>query len=689
MILDKKNIVLFLTLLQGLVTIYQINGQALDSIQTVEEVIVTATRTERRLSSLPLPVQLIGSKQIQKSNSVRLQDILTEQTGLTLIYDHGLGIKMQGMDSEYTMILIDGNPMIGRTAGTFDLSRISVGNIQQIEVVKGASSSLYGSEAMAGVINIITKNPKEGFYGTIDQRFSKFNNSDSNIGLEYKHNKLGLTFNINRFSSDGYDLDKSTPQQTFDPFVNYTLSNKIIYEFDPQSKITVSNRLYTEDQDYIPNENLKGMNTVKDYSGAVKYENQFTEKFKATLDLYGSQYNTSSYLDNLDGSRSSDSYFKLLLLRPEMRLEYTTNYSGSFIAGYGTTFQTVDRTYFSNKPIFNAPYYYVQWDYSPNDNLNIILGARYDDHSEYRSQFSPKAAAGYQITDNISIKGSFGYGYKAPDFRQLYLDFTNPTAGYSVLGYNLVTTRIPEMQEEGLIADIRVPLSEYEESLVSESSQSFNLGGDFRINSTFKFDLNLFKNNVKDLIDTQVIASKTNGQNTFSYVNRDDVYFQGLEFNAQWAPHNYLKFSGGYQLLYAKDKEAEKAFDEGEVFARVSNTAPVVQLKQEDYIGLFNRSKHTFNIKAFYEIPKSGTDVNLRVIYRSKYGLIDTNNNMYFDVLDDYVDGYALWNIAINQKIGENFRVGLGVDNLFDFTDSQNINSIAGRLAYVKIKYQF
>tara|TARA_B100000809_G_scaffold265832_1_gene325961 strand:+ start:12651 stop:14675 length:2025 start_codon:yes stop_codon:yes gene_type:complete len=656
--------------------------------ENLDEVIVTATRTERQLSSIPLPAQLISSKQIKQTNSVRLDDILTEQTGLSLVYDHGLGIQMQGMDSEYVMILIDGNPMIGRTAGTFDLSRISVGNIEQIEIVKGPSSSLYGSEAMAGVINIITKKPKNGFHGNLDNRYSSFNTVDMNVGFEYQYKKLGMTFHFNRYSSDGYDLDKSDLLKTFDSFINYTVNNKIEYAFDTHSLLTVSNRFYTEDQTYIPNAELQGMNYAKEYSNSIKYEKKFSDTFKGTMDVYGTHYETSSYLNNLDGSRNSDSFFKQLLVRPEVRLEYTPSDSSSIMVGIGTTYQTVDRTYFSNKPAFVAPYYYGQWDITTNNNLNIIIGARYDDHSEYRSQFSPKLAIGYDITDAISIKGSIGYGYKAPNFRQLYLDFTNPLVGYSVLGYNLVTTRIPEMQANGLIASIKVPLSDYEEALVSESSQAFNLGVSIQVIESLKFDVNFFRNNHRDMIDTQVIASKINGQNTFSYINRDDVYTKGIEINTQWAPHNYLKFSGGYQLLYAKDKTTEKAIENGEKFVRVNNTS-VVQLKKNDYIGLFNRSKHTFNAKVFYEIPELGTNVNLRVIYRSKYGLFDSNNNEIFDVMDDIVAGYAIWNTAINQELNKNCSIGLGIDNLFNFTDPQNINSIPGRIAYGKINYQF
>jgi outer membrane receptor for ferrienterochelin and colicins len=133
-------------------------------------------------------VQLVSKKEIQSVNSLRLSDILNEQTGLITVPDFGggEGIQLQGLDSQYTLILVDGVPLVGRSAGTLDISRITVGNIKQIEIVKGASSSLYGSEALGGVINIITENPKQGFNGEINSRVGSFDTYDSSINLGCK-----------------------------------------------------------------------------------------------------------------------------------------------------------------------------------------------------------------------------------------------------------------------------------------------------------------------------------------------------------------------------------------------------------------------------------------------------------------------------------------------------------------------
>ena len=185
-----------------------------DSISTksLEEVIVTGTKTKRQLSSLPLPAKLISKNEIDEINSSRLKDVLDEQTGIIIVPDFGggEGIQIQGLDSEYILILIDGLPLIGRQSGTLDLNRIAIGNIEQIEVINGSSSSLYGSEALGGVVNIISSEIKDSLPLNIDYKLASYNTNDINFstGLITKDGKKFNIF-VNSYSTDGYDLDKT------------------------------------------------------------------------------------------------------------------------------------------------------------------------------------------------------------------------------------------------------------------------------------------------------------------------------------------------------------------------------------------------------------------------------------------------------------------------------------------------
>lgn len=112
-------------------------------------VVVTATRTRRDVEEVAIPVQVVTGEEIRRSGSVRLSDVLSEQTGMQIMNDHGTGIQVKGFAPDYTLVMIDGNPVIGRTAGTLDLTRVSVQNVEQIEIVKGPYSALWGSDALA------------------------------------------------------------------------------------------------------------------------------------------------------------------------------------------------------------------------------------------------------------------------------------------------------------------------------------------------------------------------------------------------------------------------------------------------------------------------------------------------------------------------------------------------------------
>ena len=700
----QKFIILILFLCFNIYSQENVLTKEKDSLKTeiLEEVFISATRTKRQLSSLPLPAQIISKKEINAVNSVRLTDILSEQTGLITVPDFGggEGIQLQGLDSQYTLILIDGVPLVGRSAGTLDLSRLTTGNVKQLELVKGASSSLYGSEALGGVINIITENPKEGFKGNLSHRVGSFNTQDLSTAINFKQKKFGINAFFNRYSSSGYDLIDSDELNTVEPFSSYTVNTKLSYDFNEDTKVLLSSRYYTQKQDNVAPNNLIGESTITEWNTHFKFDHKFNTKWATYFEFYTTQYKAEEFLDDLSGVRFSDSDFDQRFLRPEIRTSYTPNKKHTIIGGIGLTNEMLDRTDFFEKPEFNAPYIFMQYDIHPLEKLNIILGFRYDDHNKYESQFSPKIALRYEITNKLSVKSSVGYGFKAPDFRQLYFDFTNATVGYTVLGYNAVPTQLQELSNQGQLTEESVNnlpsiISQFSGELKPESSVSYNFGIDFEPLSKLKLNINFFQNDITNLIDTRVIARKSNGQNVFSYSNVDEVYTRGLEFNTSWKPTTNLKISGGYQLLYAKDKEAERIFDNGEAFARIPNPngpgTTTIQLEKEDYFGLPNRSRHMANIKLFYEIPNWNLNTNIRAIYRSQYGLFDSNGtiNGYIDIYDEFVSDYTIWDFAVNKTFYNNYILGMGIDNLFDFTDPGNISNIAGRILYGKLNIKF
>ena len=660
-----------------------------DSIENnLDEVIISGTKTIRMVSSLPLNASVINKGDIEKTNATRLSDVINEELGLITVSDFGgaEGIQMQGLDSEYTLVLIDNQPLIGRLAGTLDLNRVSVGNIKQIEIVRGPSSSLYGNNAFAGVINIITDEPKKGFNGYVSSSYETHNTTDSNILLSFKKKDFNGSVFFNKYSSDGYDLTEDDGLNTVNKFDNNTLQIKLGYDISKKFKARINARHYTQIIDNIAPNNLSGETFTAEDNINFTISHK-SEKFKTDFEIYFTSYFGDEFLDDDLGNRFSESFYDQILLKPEIKTVYKIDNQKEFVFGLGNEYETLNRTYFEIEPKQNSPFIYFQYDYKPNEKINLILGGRFDKYKEYKSQISPKFSAIYKIRNNESVKISTGYGYKTPDFRQLYFNFSNSTVGYSVIGYNVVEDVLNQLFDEGQIANIIVPIEEFEDPLSPESSFGINIGYNRVINEKISFSSNFFSNSAKNLIDYRVIANKTNGQNVFSYYNVNNVSTFGFDFNTKYKSDNYFSFSVGYQLLYAYDLDARKAFKNGEVFARLSPTSPAFRLNKSDYFGLYNRSRHMGVFKINYNNLENNFSANLRLRYRSKYGLYDSNSNNYLDKYDKFVNGHITTNININQIISSSVTVSVGIENIFNYLDSENISNLSGRIYFCRFKY--
>ncbi|MEM6892881.1 MAG: TonB-dependent receptor [Bacteroidota bacterium] len=691
MSLNKIN-TFFVVVLLGISPLLSQEEKAVDSVLTenLDEVVVTATRTLRQLSSLPLPVTLIPKKQIEQTGVTRLNEILDEQTGIVMTPDAtiggGLGVQIQGIASDYILILIDGVPAVGRSSGNLDLSRFAIGNIKQIEVVKGPSSALFGSEALGGVINIITDRPKtDKISGQVSHRSATFNSQNTAVSINQRKNKLGYSIFLDRLSTDGYDLADGDEFQTINPYFNYTFNGRVFYDFSDNLRAFASGRYFLQDFD-VPS----GTSEERDGNLQLRVDHKLSKKATFEYELYYTNYVTNEQsVDPIDDEILLDNDFDQKLFRPEVRFNYKFSDNNTLTAGGGYNFETLDRSLFAEEVSFDSQYAFAQYDFEPLDKVNIIVGARFDNHSVYNSQLSPKISARYAITPHFSIRGSVGSGFKAPDFRQLYLDFTNALGGnYSVFGKEVERQGIQRLiDNDEIIRDpqtneiiLRVPLEELGEPLNAESSIGYNLGFVYR-KGDFSGEVNFYRNDFKDLIDTEILATKTIGANVFGYVNRESVYTEGLEADLRYTFFDNLSLSAGYQLLYAYDKDIERELEENGDFARDPITNESIRINRDAYFGLVNRSRHTLNFKAFYEVPKWDANANVRVVYRSKFGLTDDNGNGFLDDFDrTFVDGYALVNLSFGKKFFEHYQLQLGANNLLDFRGESPFSSVDNRI---------
>ena len=667
---------------------------ATDSVKSnqLQEVVITGTRTQRSVATLPLPTQIITGESIRKSGLSRLNEIIQEQTGLITVPDFGgsEGIQMQGLDAAYVMILIDGQPLFGRSAGTLNLGRITINNIERIEIVKGASSCLYGSEALAGVVNIITKKTEitEKLKTKVSYKHASFNTNDVSTTVEYGKKKIGMELFANYFNTDGYDLTDHSFTQTVEPYSNFTIQPKIKINFSEAFNLLINSRIYNQNQDYKSEVNVEkysGESRINEWNNSLLLNHQISDKFKLVYDLYATNYKAHEFLKDANNQLFDESKFNQWFYRPEIRSHYKTG-KNTISFGTGLNVETLDRTFFETKAKLNSEYIFGQLEWFIKEKWNVLVGFRYDNHHQYQSQFSPKLGINYKWNEYFSLKTSVGYGYKAPDLRQLYLDFTNSAVGYTVLGYNVAEERLAELSSQGqLLFSNNFTFSN---PLKPESSVNLNFGGYYK-KSNVTIDYNLFYNIIKNLIDTRAIAQRTNGQNVFSYFNVDRIFTYGLELNTAYKTSSNLTFSIGYQYLIAKDQTVVDKIKRGEIFARDPITLNSFRLKSSDYFGLYNRSNHTANMKINYQIPTIKTTVNMRVFYRSKYGIFDSNNNNILDQYDDFVKGYFLTNLTLTKDFNNAFSMQIGVINLMDYKDETNIPNLPGRQLFTKIEYQF
>ncbi len=672
----------------------ELNVRLTEASNTLSDIVVTATRTERSVDEVPMPVQVITEEQIDQIGSLRLNEVLQEQTGLQMISDHGSGLQMQGLSSDYILILIDGEPVIGRTAGTVDLTRLTVNNIARIEIIRGPASSLYGSEAMAGVVNIITKGNEPGWNGAIGTQYRSFGTWDAQADAGYRGERFSARVSVNHLSSEGYDLTPETVSQTLAPFQALTLAPKVAYRINDQLNFRVSGRFYREQRqdvlDITENDTETRLNSEdrrSDWNLLPILEYRPNDQHKFQFRHYLTGYQTESSLTyQTDESIYDLSTFNQTFTRSEVQYDWYQSDQFILTGGAGYLREQVDATRYADVNQFTSTYTFAQSQWQPTEAWNVVAGARYDAHSAYANRLSPKLSIGYTPNKWLSVQASFGGGYKAPDFRQLLLAFTNPVGGYSVLGSQVVQEEFAKLQAQGQIAQVLIDPATVEE-IQAESSLAYNLGFKINPNDQLSWQTNLFRNNVQDLIETAPIARKTNGQQVFSYFNYAEVITQGVETQIDYRLLPGFTLSAGYQYLDTRDEEAYQNIQDGEVYRRDASNR-TERVTTADYGGLFNRSRHSGNAKVFYTNSRYDFDIALRGIYRGRWGIGDFNGNSVLDAENEYADGYWLVNLAVHKNLGESLRLETGVNNLLGQT-TVNEPSLAGRIFFAGVHWSF
>ena len=679
----------------------------------LDEIVVTATRTENKVSNIPLPIQVISEKNIKMAGSQKLIDILQMQSGLVIANNplgtalqgypnpFGDGIQMQGLDPAYTLILVNGEPLVGRNAGIVNLGRIAIGNIKQIEIIRGPATCLYGSDALAGVINIITEIPNNNSVN-LQTHYASNNTLGLTAAATIKNKKSSFELFGNRYSSDGYDLDKNIYGKTIDPFTDYSANAKFIYQINDKNKFTLSGRFFTEKQfnNYLifpqsQPEVVKGTTVETDESLYGRFDHKINNGIHYTASVYATAYSNNAAVF----VRKTDSLYEKIdltefLLRPEIQVNVGKNLASLFVVGSGYNFEKINSSRYSSVKELSAWYAFVQKQFQIKGKTNIIAGARFDKNSLYAAQFSPKIAIAYKAKPNFILKGSIGTGFKAPDFRQQFLNFSNSLIGYTLLGAREVGHGLQSLQKSGEInPDININPYLKEINLSPEKSIGINAGLDYTINPRAVLKVNFFRNDISNLIETYNLPfNKTNNQAIYSYMNLDKVFTEGMETNFTYHFNQNFSIAAGYQYLIAKDKKVVQEIKEKKMYKRDPQTNVTSLVSKNEYKGLFNRSRNTANLRLQYNNVKYKALAFITTKYRGKYGFSGLNN--FYDgnaILNDdreFVKGFALLNTTFSKQFGKNWEAQAGIENLLNYKNKLLMPNIFGRTYFINVNFK-
>ncbi len=647
------------------------------------------TKTFTKIEDMSLPVITLTKEEIEGMGSRRLDGVLQEITGIAMVPDasggsSNLGVQIQGMDSSYTMVMIDGQPLIGRDErGNIDLSKISLNAIEKIEVIKGATGTIYGSNAMAGIINITTKevtskkitgniNAKYGSNSTIDLG-SFFNFPIKNLSKSY------ISLAMNYFKTNGFDADYASKETTLPAYNSKGVTLKTSNKLTKKDKIKTRLIFNTKKSDNVLSPT--GKNIQNDINSSIAYKYFFSKKNQAQFNYFFSNFSFKRENVNKQLEFYNHTY---------SQIEAISNFyykKSNTTTGVGHRIDNSKATFLHENPFMKNSYVFIQGDIVLAKNLNSIVGLRYDNFNTHPNSITSQLGFNYKPITWLTLKVNYSTGYKVPDFRKSFMAFNN--GAYIVIGSSVLKQELEMYENQGLLKHNLVH-DEYTKQLLPESSKNFNLGISFKYKDKGLISFGTFYNKIDNLIiEGLVDILKEKESQIYSYKNIKQAYTAGVEVSGNYKFLKNLNISFGYQYLDAKSIEKLEEIKQGNLEIRNNQGFKRIAVKS-DYFNLPFRSKHTANCKLFYSIPHLNTRLNLRANFHGKYGIQDSNfKNDFIDQYDLFVKDYTLLNASIEKSFfNDKFQIQLTTDNLLNYTN-KFIPNLIGRQFFTSLKYNF
>jgi outer membrane receptor for ferrienterochelin and colicins len=623
---------------------------ALTPAAVVEQVqVVSASREEQLRESLNTRVDVISRSRIENSGLETVAEMLREVPGVLTRRGSETagqaGEQIQGIDSRQVLVLLDGQPIPsarGIKRGIVNLDRQSTARLERIEVVKGAASTLYGSDAMGGVINLITKESSAPLDLNGMLSGGNFGDVDAVAEVGVRRGAWSALFVGERHQHDGFDLTPTTFDTTGAPFRRNDGMIKLSGRLHPSVTLSSlisgyrnnttgrSNGELGPQEDDIDDDTIS-LNVAADWllrpttTMQVRgFTSRFNERSTSRLGPPSFAVLDPGALDE-DVTKVDSSISTLLGSRQQLQagVEYWDNrYAG------------LNRIAFAEVSA-STWVGWVQHRISFGDRVTTTAGARVDHHSAFGTAASPKIAGNVRITEGLQARVSYGGGFRAPDLGQLYYRFLNPSNIYQVIGN-------PDLEPE--------------------YAKSLQLGADWLSRSRrARFGVNLFRNQIDDLIESVSLGMVVTpaqlsailqregldasfrpvlGRLLFTYKNVNDAFTRGAELDGELALTPQVNVAGAYTYLQARDASTN--------------------------VDLTGRHPHQAHLRASWHSDRLGLRANVRGTAYSSWiaaraGTVDT-----------MAPGFVLWDVYVSQRLGAGFTAFTAIDNV---TGNQDPNT--------------
>lgn len=655
-----------------------------------------------------MPVKVITRREIELMGSRRLDEVLKEQTGIAVVNDiaggsRAIGVQVQGFSSNYVMVLIDGQPMLGRNSGNFDLSRISVTNIERIEIIKGATSCLYGSDALGGAINIITRHGAVAPQAHASLLYGSQNIVDATLEGEtpFANQRGSVVVSGNYYRTDGFNTDPrylTGESTTVPPSQDYSVQGRTRYRISKNGTIGLTGRYAARRSKMIngwsEDMTINDKQLIQDVNLSGSYDHTFSNGLRSMTRYYFTRVHTDIQADWVrQGVLASAEEFGQQVHRVEQQFAYSPINSLKFTAGLGGSMEVMDNQELDDERSLNTAFAFLQTEWKPVDRLLTTLGLRYDYTNVYNGRMSPSLGLQYHISPTLLAKAGIGAGFKAPDYKMRYQVFFNPQANYLVVGTDRVADVIHAMETSGeLSSKNSYMLNRVAGNLQAEKSLSNNISLVWTPTPKWQNEVSVFYHRINNQINSVIVGTTTSFSQIYTYRNLPQAVNKGFEVSTTYQATRDLQLSAGYQYLIAKDLSVLDSIRTGGYPYNQTINNPVTGESREptvkDYWGIEDRSRHMVNLKALYTYRPWDMNFNLRANVRGKYPFQETTTNQFIDEFDEFVPDHALLNLTIEKSLwNRKLTLRLIADNLLNFTH-RNMLGQPGRVILGGVSYR-